>query len=276
MCLILVAVEKYPFTDQRHFTSGAHWKGRECDTAKARRPSHFAFPQRAAQVTGHLRSPNQSLESVMLLHQAARTDNCPFSLPALLSLWRAGRPDHLPGQADSRRLLMTLKAGTEKSFFSSPMSKNNRIQRISLHGVGTWHHTCFCLHWKQATLCIIPLWLKSMPGKTSGTGFTVLTGGGKTEQALSAAGWRSARWQGPSTVTHMAHPQPSWPLQAPPCWQLYTLSSNWQGEWFHISFVLISLWKFFLVKVGRGHCKISKSSQWHHTWKNWIGKKLLI
>ena len=101
---------------------------------------------RATQVTGHLWSPNQSLESVTLLHQAARTDNCPFSLPALLSLWRAGGPDHLPSQADSRRLLMTLKAGTEKSLFSSLMSKNNRIQRISLHGVGTWHHTCFCLH----------------------------------------------------------------------------------------------------------------------------------
>lgn len=63
MCLILVAVEKYPFTDQWHFTSGAHWKGRECETAKAGRPSHFPFPQRATQVTGHLWSPNQSLES---------------------------------------------------------------------------------------------------------------------------------------------------------------------------------------------------------------------
>lgn len=115
-------------------------------TFKAGRPSPFAFPQRAAQVTGHLWSPNQSLERVTLLHQAARTDNCPFSLPALLSLWRAGGPDHLPSQADSRRLLMNLKAGIEKSLFSSLMSKNNRIQRISLHGVGTWHHTCFCLH----------------------------------------------------------------------------------------------------------------------------------
>lgn len=150
MCLILVAVEKYPFTDQWHFTSGAHWKGRECETAKAGRPSHFAFPQRATQVTGHLWSPNQSLESDA--PASGRQDRQLSSLPALLSLWRAGGPDHLPSQADSRRLLMTLKAGTEKSLFSSFMSKSNRIQRISLHGVGTWHHTCFCLHWKQATL----------------------------------------------------------------------------------------------------------------------------
>ena len=42
MCLILVAVEKYPFTDQWHFTSGAHWKGRECDI-QGRAPLSFCF-----------------------------------------------------------------------------------------------------------------------------------------------------------------------------------------------------------------------------------------
>lgn len=108
-------------------------------------PLIFLFHKEPHRLLGTC-GPQTRAWRVMLLHQATRTDNCPFSLPALLSLWRAGGPDHLPSQADSRRLLMTLKAGTEKSLFSSFMSKSNRIQRISLHGVGTWHHTCFCLH----------------------------------------------------------------------------------------------------------------------------------
>lgn len=75
--------------------------------------------------------------------------------PSTLITVEGRRPDHLPSQADSRRLLMTLKAGTEKSLFSSLMSKNNRIQRISLHGVGTIPASVFT---ENKQLCRVPLW----------------------------------------------------------------------------------------------------------------------
>lgn len=59
-----------------------------------------------------------------LLRQAARTDECPFALPALSSVTlKEAWSDHLPNHADARRPLMTLTAGTSRSLFSSLISK---------------------------------------------------------------------------------------------------------------------------------------------------------
>lgn len=150
MCLILVAVEKYPLTDQWHFTSGAHWKGRECETAKA--PLSFSFSTKSH--TGYwapvvpkpepgewcscIRPPGQTT----VLSHSQHSYHCGGQEGLTIFPVRQIPEDYWwPSRLELK-----------SHYFLSFMSKSNRIQRISLHGVGTWHHTCFCLHWKQATL----------------------------------------------------------------------------------------------------------------------------
>ena len=207
MCLTLAAVEKYPFTDQQHFTSGAHGKGRECDTAKAGRPSPFAFPQRAAQVTGHLWSPNHSLESVTLLHQAARMDSCPFSLPALLSLWRAGGLTIFPVRRIPEDYWWPSRLELKSCYFPHSWAKTTESREFLSTVLAPY---LLLSSLKTSNSAEFP-YDKSMHGKTSGTEFIVLTGGEKTEQTLSVAGWQSASDRCPAqwpTWPNPSHPDP--------------------------------------------------------------------
>lgn len=139
MCLILEHVEKIPIYQDQTSLEPTEKEGSE--TAKA--TPHFPFPHKD---TGYYTcGPQTRAWRVMLLHQATRVRQLSFLTPALLSLWREGLTI-FPSQADSRRLLMTLKVELKSHLFSSFSKATESREFLSTQQVGTWHHTCFCLH----------------------------------------------------------------------------------------------------------------------------------
>lgn len=154
MCLILVAVEKYPFTDQWHFTSGLTEKEGMWKQPRLGAPLIFLFHKEPHRLLGTC-GPQMTFGSDAPAsgHQDRQLS---FLLPALLSLWRAG-PDHLPSQGrfqkdywwPSRLELVIIFLIHEQS---------NRIQRISLPRAlapGTIPASVFT---ENKQLCIVPLW----------------------------------------------------------------------------------------------------------------------
>lgn len=129
MCLILVAVEKYPFTDQWHFR-WSHWKG-ECETAKAGRPLIFLFHKEPHRLLGTLWSPNQSLESDAPASKGHQDRQLSFLTPSTLitvegrEAWPSFQSGRFQKTTDDPQW------NWKVIIFSSFMSKSNRIQRIS-------------------------------------------------------------------------------------------------------------------------------------------------
>lgn len=157
---------KYPqCIDQRHFTSRAHQKGKEefkkeYNTGKAECTPDFTFPERAIKVIGHLQSAKRDQRAV----SESRLNTSPaLSLssesPRITISIRPARGTTIPwhtfffllnmewppsSHSGGCQRLMPIKAGTERSLFSSLVSKTaNSRELISLTGFGTWHDSFY-------------------------------------------------------------------------------------------------------------------------------------
>lgn len=208
MCLTLVAMEKYPFTDQRHFTSGAHWKGRECDI-QGRAPLSFCFSTKSR--TGY-RAP------VVPKPEPGESDapasGCQDGQLSLLA------PSTLI-TVEGRRAWPSSQSGGFQKTTDEPQGWNWKVIIFLTHeqkqqnpenfSPRCWHLAPYLLLSSLKTSNSAEFLMTSLHGKTSGTGFIVLTGEEKTEQTLSVAGWQSASDRCPAqwpTWPNPSHPDP--------------------------------------------------------------------
>lgn len=118
-------------------------------------------------------------------------------------------------------MLMPIKAGTERSLFSSLISKTtNSRELISLSGVGTWHRSFYSIFTenRQVTLyiCYDDL-LKSTVRLYKQEPLQVEERG----KVMQTAGWQQRRC--PGHGSHAASPQPSG-LPLAPCYGHFSSS----------------------------------------------------